>query len=258
MKNWRRKSFIATVLTFGVVAATTATFAMIINQRRSRPSLKAKTQNEDRATPDRYQSETKDAMTNKQMSQEDIIRLLREGKEKAYIAGDLPNDPAELRAFARAIQTEMIDQQPSEPEMGSESGRQELVLRRDPSGTWDVITDRALAIFFEGGEWSALFTHVLQVKDRDPFLPGTATNKWRERQRVRFQKSIAEYPMLGRIWDTYIDVSYQPEEIPQLRGECLRVKASTSNTVALRGLDKLIAACDEALKDSLGLSLLSE
>jgi len=152
----------------------------------------------------------------------------------------------------------MIYQQPSEAEMGTESGRQELVLRRDPSDAWNVSTDRALAIFFDGAEWSALFKDALHVKDRDPFIPGEATDKWRERQRVRFQKSILEYPMLGRIWDTYIDVSYRPEEIPQLRDECLRVKASTSNPVALRGLDKLIAACDEALKESLGLSLLSE
>jgi hypothetical protein len=32
--------------------------------------------------------------------------------------------------------------------------------------------------------------------------------------------------MLGRIWDTYVDVSYQPEEILYLRDECLRAKAS--------------------------------
>ncbi len=192
------------------------------------------------------------------MTQEDIIRLLKEGKEKGYITGNLPSDPAELEAIARTIQKKMIYQQPSEAEMGVESGRQELVLRLHPSGEWNESTDRALAIFFDGAEWSALFRDALLAKDRDPFVPGEAIDKWRERQSLRFKESIADYPMLGRIWDTYIDVHYQPEEVRNLRDECLRVKVSTSNLIALRGLNKLIAACDEALKGGLGLSLLSE
>jgi len=86
MKTWRRKLFIATVLTFVVVAATTTlSFTMIVSQRTSRASLNAKTQIEDRATQGPYETGTKKAMTNKRMSQEDIIRLLKEGKEKGYI-----------------------------------------------------------------------------------------------------------------------------------------------------------------------------
>jgi hypothetical protein len=197
-------------------------------------------------------------MTNKQMSQEDIIRLLKEGQEKGYIRGNLPNDREELQALARTIHSEMIYQQSSEAEMRTESGRQELVLRLQPSGAWNESTDRALAIFLDGAEWSALFRDALRTKDREPLVAGEDLDKWRERQRVLFQESIAEYPMLGRIWDTYIDVNYQPEEISQLRDECLRVKANTSNPVALRGLDKLVAACDEALKGTLGLSLLCD
>jgi hypothetical protein len=108
VKTWRRKSFIATVLTLVAVAATTTlSFTMIVSQGTNRPSLNAKTQSEDRATQDPYETETKEAMTNKRMSQEDIIRLLKEGKEKGYIKGNLPSDPAELQALARTIQTEM-------------------------------------------------------------------------------------------------------------------------------------------------------
>ena len=86
-------------------------------------------------------------MTNEQTRQENIIRLLKQGKEKGYISGDLPDDPAELQALARTIEAEMIYQQPSAPEMGIESGRQELVLRLHPYGPWNDSTDRALAIF---------------------------------------------------------------------------------------------------------------
>jgi hypothetical protein len=261
VKTWRSKSFIVSALAL-VIAATAATlsFRAAVSQRASRADVNAKPQNEDRDEQEPSPSETgtNKAMTNKRMSQEDIVRLLKEGKEKGYITGNLPSDPAELEALARTIQKDMIYQQPSEAEMGIESGRQELVLRLHPSGAWNKSTDRALAIFFDGAEWSALFRDALHAKDRDPFVHGEAIDKWRERQRVRFQESIPDYPMLGRIWDTYIDVSYQPEEISHLRDECLRVKASTSNPVALRGLDKVIAACDEALKGGLGLSLLSE
>lgn len=244
------------------MAATAATlsFRVAVSQRASRADVNARPQNEDRDKQEPSPSETgtNKAMTNKRMSQEDIVRLLKEGKEKGYITGNLPSDPAELEAMARTIQKEMIYQQPSEAEMGTETGRQQLVLKHRPTGDWDEATDRRLLLFFEGAEWSALFRDALHAKDRDPFVHGEAIDKWRERQRVRFQESIPDYPMLGRIWDTYIDVSYQPEEITHLRDECLRVKASTSNPVALRGLDKLIAACDGALKGGLGLSLLSE
>jgi hypothetical protein len=136
-------------------------------------------------------------MTNRQTSEEDIIRMLKEGQEKGYITGNLPNDPAELRELARKIQADMIYQQPSEAEMGTESGRQQLVLRLHPSGAWNDSTDRPLPLFLDGAEWSALFHHALHVKDREPFVPGEDLDKWSERQQVIFQKSIPEYRCLA-------------------------------------------------------------
>lgn len=261
MKTWRSKSFIVSALAL-VIAATAATlsFRAAVSQRASRVDVNAKPQNEgrDEQEPSPSETGTNNAMTNKRMSQEDIVRLLKEGKEKGYLTGNLPSDPAELEALARTIQKDMIYQQPNEAEMGMESGRQELVLRLHPSGAWNKSTDRALTIFFDGSEWSALFRYTLHAKDRDPFVHTEAIDKWRERQRVRFQESIPNYPMLGRIWDTYIDVAYQPEEIPKLYNECLRVKSSTSNAMAIRGLEKLMAGCEQASKIGAGLVLLSE
>lgn len=40
-------------------------------------------------------SETNKTMNGKQMSQEDLVQLLKEGKAKGYITGNLPSDPAE-------------------------------------------------------------------------------------------------------------------------------------------------------------------
>jgi hypothetical protein len=254
MLGWRSKSFVGGVLTLVIVTvAAMLCLTVALSQRTDSVNVN-RSQNEDRGD---QEARAIKAMNNKRMSQEDIVRLLKEGKEKGYITGNLPTDPAELEALAQQIHKDLI-YQPSQGETGVETGRQQLIVKRQPTGDWNEITDRRLPLFFEGPEWSALFHDVLHANDRDPLVPGEAIDKWSERQRTRFQNSILEYPMLGRIWDTYIDVHYQPGEVSQLRDECLRVKSSTSNSIAISGLDKLIAACDDALKDRLGLSLLSE
>jgi hypothetical protein len=193
------------------------------------------------------------------MTEEELVQLLKEGREKGYyISGDLPDDPVELKQVAREMLKNMVYKEHAEDEMGTGTGGQELVLRRHPSGAWNESTDRVLGMYLGGLEWSAVFQQVLGCPDGTPFKPGDILDEWKKKHQAQFQESIPDYPMLGRIWDTYIDVHYQPEEVRQLRDECLRVKSSTSNPVALRGLDKLIAACDGALKGGLGLSLLSE
>ncbi|HEX3231084.1 MAG TPA: hypothetical protein VHQ95_19050, partial [Pyrinomonadaceae bacterium] len=82
----------------------------------------------------------------------------------------------------------------------------------------------------------------------ESYSPGDSLDELDERIMLRFQRAIPEYPMLGRIWDTYIDIAYEQEEISKLRDECLRVEAlASSSPVALGGLSKLINACDETL-----------
>jgi len=91
-------------------------------------------------------------------------------------------------------------------------------------------------------EWEALFVGVLDVP----------TSDWvglsREGQRVKFRQALPEYPMLGEIWDVYEDAAFLPEEVPQLRSECLQVRTETTNAEAVRAPRKLIYACDEAIK----------
>lgn len=257
VKIWQSKFFIVSGLTL-IAAVTTLSLTAVVSQRGSRADVHA-IQNENHDKPEPSVSESKNkAMNNKPMSQEDLVELLKEGKKKGYITGNLPSDPDELEALAQRIRKDMVYEQSGEGEIGTESGRQQLILKCRLAGDWDDSTDLRLPLFFEGSEWSAVFREVLHAKDRDPFVPGEAIDKWSERQRIRFQDSLAQYPMLARIWDTYTDVAYQPEEIYQLRDECLRVKASTSNPLALRGMDKLIAACNEALKIGSGVLLMSD
>lgn len=89
----------------------------------------------------------------------------------------------------------------------------------------------------------------------EPRARGESNEAWQQRYTLKFQQFIPDYPMLGRIWDTYIDVGYQGDEVKSVREECLKVRAKTSNFTALEGLAKLIKACDEGLEMGLGLYL---
>lgn len=66
------------------------------------------------------------------------------------------------------------------------------------------------------------------------------------------------YEMLGRIWYWYESVSYFPSEINQLLEECLRFKEKAQNSAQLTASNKLITACNEALKTSSGIFLASD
>lgn len=107
----------------------------------------------------------------------------------------------------------------------------------------------------EGREWGALFLDVLKCPDTAdvPRLTDEGNEDWQERYGAKFQQAIPNYPMLGRIYDTLIYVAYKPEEIGQLRDECLRLQSMTSDEKALSMLKKLIHACDEASKVRSGL-----
>ena len=202
-------------------------------------------------------TEREKSMT-RQMTQEELVQQLKEGRDKGYyIRGNIPDDPAELKRITREMQKNVVYKEHAEDEIGVGTGGQELILRRYPSGEWNESTDRALGVYIGGQEWTALFREVLGCPE-GPSLASDSVEKREEKRRLQFQESIPDYPMLGRIWDIYIDVSYQPEEIFRLRDECLRVKESTSNPMAIRGLEKLIAGCDAALKIGTGLLLTSE
>lgn len=75
-----------------------------------------------------------------------------------------------------------------------------------------------------------------------------------EKFRIEFQRAIPEYPMLGRIWDTYINTDFKPEEVRELRDECLRVQlAAAPNAVASEGVRKIIDSCDRAINQGASL-----
>lgn len=115
--------------------------------------------------------------------------------------------------------------------------------------------DRYLDLWIKGPEWGALFLKVLKCPDVSeiPHLPDEGDDKWERRYALNFKQTIPSLPMLGRMWDLFIYVSFRPEEIEELRAECLKVQASTSDEKALSALNKVLNACDEASKHGSGL-----
>jgi len=116
-------------------------------------------------------------------------------------------------------------------------------------------TDRYLDLRLNGDEWVALYLQVLRCPDAGqvPRLPNEDIAEWHKRYSGEFQRAIPTYPMLGRIYDVFIYISYAPEEIEQLSVECVKLEAITSNEKARSALVKVIAACHEASKLRVGL-----
>jgi hypothetical protein len=145
----------------------------------------------------------------------------------------------------------------SEEFMSEITGNLSFIVVRDPKSFFEGLKepDHYLNIDLNGDEWSALFYDVLNCPKAnvEPFSSGEDPEQWRERYRLKFQQSIPDYPMLSQIWDIYNYANYRPEEIAQLREECLKVQTNTSNENGLAALAKLVAACDEASKLGSGL-----
>ncbi len=73
-----------------------------------------------------------------------------------------------------------------------------------------------------------------------------------------FDEVIPGFPMLSRINAPDHDVVFKVNEIEDLRLECLRVKARTSNGIATLGLDKLVTICERARKLRLTIYFMSQ
>lgn len=117
--------------------------------------------------------------------------------------------------------------------------------------------DRSMELRLTYGEWLAIYFDALGL-DKNTYSNWT-TNKASSFQKgvitlvTEFDEDISEFPILSRIRSPFRDVVFELNEVEDLRAECLRVKARTSNSEALRGIEKLLHV--ENLARQLGLSI---
>jgi hypothetical protein len=119
--------------------------------------------------------------------------------------------------------------------------------------------DKVLPYGLNYQEWLELYFDVLGV-DKTGYDEWVKENPDEARHSVlgEFDEDINGYPMLSRIKGARYDVIYRAREVGLLRDECLKVRSNTKNSVALRGLEKLLRICREAEMSGLSIYLMSE
>jgi hypothetical protein len=134
-------------------------------------------------------------------------------------------------------------------------------------GEQEHLSPRWLGLTFDSRDKEALFFTALKV-----FNPAAAVGgripaedfrrgKWDDLL-AQFERSLclatAELPMLRRLKEEYEDAVFAPDEVSVFREECLKVRSGTDDPQALAALEKLIRACDEALKEGSRLVFYSD
>ena len=131
----------------------------------------------------------------------------------------------------------------------------------NPVSHWDESQgDHHLNLDFDGNDFDELHNFLDINLPPTKQLDGESYDDHENRIKNEYLKVAKEkgYEMLGRIWYWYENVSYFPSEINQLLEECLRFKEKAQNSAQVTASDKLITACNEAMKISSGIFLASD
>ncbi len=106
-------------------------------------------------------------------------------------------------------------------------------------------------------EWEELFQNVLHAPIEIKPNKGESFLDFQARREKLFQEDLTSkgYEMLGRIWYIFSDAFFAPSEVDKLLKECLELQQKTENKKALSALEKLIFACNQALKVKSGVFL---
>src|SRR6516225_7425833 len=116
---------------------------------------------------------------------------------------------------------------------------------------------RWLGLIFDSGDKEALFFRALKVFNPAAAVGGRIAaedfrqGKW-DNLMAQFERSAEQVttnlPMLRRFKEEYEGAFFSPDEIGVLREECQKVRSCTNDLQAISALEKLIQACNEALK----------
>lgn len=132
---------------------------------------------------------------------------------------------------------------------GCGNGTLDLSLKKNPD-KYDEKTDRTLKICINEDDLTAIQDLVIPGRiDFTNSMSEKEFNEAREKNMGLFRQFASQYPMLGRIDDMYQDYIFTPEDVKELREECIKLKSKNQTKKSDLALRKFIYACDEALKD---------
>lgn len=126
---------------------------------------------------------------------------------------------------------------------------------RKPSDQKNFDIDQEISI----DEWDELFLNFLKVPDITP-RNNESRKDFLDRRERTFQEILTSkgYEMLGRICHFSRDAFFAPTEMGKLLEECVDAQQKTQNEYALTALEKLIFACNEALRVKNGIWLVAD
>lgn len=127
---------------------------------------------------------------------------------------------------------------------GCNNGTLHIYVVHNP-GTWNAAAGyQHIPVCLTEDDWQAIFINHLHCAEREPYVPGE--DDWLNRNRQLFERSIPEYPMLGRIFDMYEEYVFPPNEVAPLRDECVRARTSSADPATDLALRKIIYCCGVA------------
>jgi hypothetical protein len=97
-------------------------------------------------------------------------------------------------------------------------------------------------------EWQEIYVNLIKIENLLPKNKIAYTTYEGYTKILGIMGKIPKYPKMSKIRSGGIDVFFERNEIKQLKTECLELEKIATNSVALRGLDKLIRTCELAQK----------
>ena len=115
--------------------------------------------------------------------------------------------------------------------------------------------DRYLDFYFEADEWENFYLKELKAEFAEHRADLSYAEN-RQLQRDTWNKSLLSYPYLARVSDNYGEwFDFQQNEIQPLLDECSSLQGKINDAHAQSFLDKMTAACNEALQSNLAIAL---
>lgn len=134
---------------------------------------------------------------------------------------------------------------------GCGNGTLDLSVAKDPNNWGRNPDDHHLKVCINYNDLDSIHeVFAPGIIKLENYKEGANYQKAIEQNRDILQKFSLKYPMLARIEDMYEDYIFNPEEVKQLREECLKMQTTKPDSAADLALRKLIYACDEALKEN--------